>query len=320
MRDLKKNFFLPRTGVNGLPTQPPHGFHTDINSPIGVHSGYYAAKVSSDYNHQDEWLIAEDVEISGDLTFWSVAYQGSVHLDHYYVKLSRNHGATWEILLDLSALPPYPGVNGYNQWNEPYTIDLSASLGQVVDLAWQVVDGDGQGAWYTWAIDDCKVGEGILKNFRVATSSGKYDIYRQDGGAGDFARINQEPVFDTTYLDPALMPYSYRYFVNSITDNCQQYITSDTIQVDVITGDHGLMRATDLKIFPNPARDKVYLVSSSLIRSVLVMDYSGRIVFSDDHFNARHAEVPVNNFSPGIFIFRIISDNGTVNSRVIIEH
>ena len=295
-------------------------FHSDINSPIGVHSGSWAARVSSDYNHQDEWLIASDVEISGNLVFWSFGYQGSVHHDHYYVKLSRDHGVTWEILMDLSAMPPYPGVSGYNQWNEPYTIDLSGFLGQVVDLAWQVVDGDGQGAWYTWAIDDCKVGAGTLMNLRMAGSSGEYDVYRQDAGAGNYNKINPDPVSDTTLVDPSLPPTSYKYYVTSVSENCQLHTSSDTITVDVVTGIPAPDYGAHLRVYPNPAKDLVLMTSDSGISSVRMLDWLGRPVYFSDRIDRTNYEIDLRALPAGVYILQTIMHNGLVNTKVVIEH
>jgi|GEM_PF-226243 len=129
--------------------------------PQYVHSGQYAAGLWWDYNQQDEWLMTPEFTVgtNGQLEFWSFAYQGSTNDDHYYVKISTDGGTTWNELLDLSALPVYdnPDANDFNDYQEPYTLDLSDYEGQDVQLAWQAVDGDGQGLWYIWMIDDVAV-------------------------------------------------------------------------------------------------------------------------------------------------------------------
>ena len=311
--------FPPVNWSQHITNQAATWIHSDLNSPIGVHTGNYAARVSSDYNHQDEWLIAENVEITGNLVFWSFGYQGSVHGDHYYVKLSGNHGTSWEILQDLSALPPYPGSSGYNQWNTPYTIDLSAYLGQVVDLAWQVVDGDGQGAWYTWAIDDCKVGNGILKDFYNPGNSQLYDIYRQDVGAGNFTKINQDFITDTSFTDPGLIPSSYKYYVAAFQESCYLSTSSDTIVVDVITGKNEVNRASILKVFPNPAKDILFIVSNSKIMSIEILNYLGQTVCFYNHIDNHEVAINITNIPPGIYILKSTTDTGPVISKVIVE-
>jgi hypothetical protein len=312
--------FPPNHWSQNITNQSATWIHSDLNSPIGVHTGTYAARVPTDYNHQDEWLIAENVAVTGDLVFWSFGFQGSVHNDHYFVKLSEDHGSTWEILLDLSTLPPYPGTSGYNQWNQPYTINLSSYFGEVVDLAWQVVDGDGQGVWYTWAIDDCKVGDGLLLTFNNSASSQYYDIYRQDEGSDNFTKINQGLYSDTTYTDPGLAPSSYRYYVAAFQGSCYRRTSSDTIVVDVITGNNEMTKTSQLNIFPNPAKDILSVVSNSQIQSVEILDYLGKTVFSSPNIEKPCVSIPVANFPPGIYILKATTLSGPVNKKVIIEH
>ncbi|MEI6436662.1 MAG: choice-of-anchor J domain-containing protein, partial [Bacteroidota bacterium] len=235
-----------------------------IYSPIGVHSGYFSAGLNWDYNHQDEWLIAENVYVNGDLTFWSYAFQGSSHLDHYYVKVSTDQGASWNVALDLSALPTYPGTNGFNDWETPYHIDLSAYTGETIDIAWHAVDGDGNGLWYPWAIDDCSIGMGdmvypgtsknvpsIKKNAGLGEFIG-YDVYRQTNIQNDFTLINPSPVSDTIYIDSVAQPGQYSYFIQSRFSECEYVSNSDTILIDVITG-MNMQESAKILVFPNPA-------------------------------------------------------------------
>jgi hypothetical protein len=232
---FEETFFPPEHWNRIITNNNATWSHTSSNSPIGVHSGEYAAGLSWDYSYQNEWLIAQDVEITGNLQFWSYAFQGSTHSDHYYVKLSEDEGITWQTLLDMSALPAFPSASGYNEWTTPYVIDLSSHIGQVVDIAWQAVDGDKQGLWYPWAIDDCTVAGGHSPVPKNSLNEGPYNIFRQDGGSGEYTRINASPVTDTTYLDPGLNPGTYRYFVTAYAADCSLNTASDTVLIDVIS-------------------------------------------------------------------------------------
>ncbi len=112
--------------------------------------------------HQDEWLITPEFMCpeSGNLNFWSYCYQGSTHLDHYYVKVSTDNGATWTVLWDATALPPSYDDEGYNlpnPYDTPYDVSLAAYSGQQIKLAYQGVDGDGLGLWFIWFIDDITI-------------------------------------------------------------------------------------------------------------------------------------------------------------------
>lgn len=147
---------------------------SDAASLWGVHTGAGSAGVMWDYDHQDEWLIAHNILVTGNLNFWSYAFQGSTYLDHYYVKISTDNGLTWTEVFDLSAMSAYPSADGWNKWDTPYNVDLAAYSGMAVDIAWQAVDGDGAGLWYVWAIDDLTVG---AKKIDVSTLQHVSNVY-----------------------------------------------------------------------------------------------------------------------------------------------
>lgn len=290
---------------------------TNTNSPAGVHSGLHAAGLTWDYAHQDEWLIAHDIEVSGDLTFWSYAYQGSIHLDHYYVKLSEDGGIHWQTLLDMSALPLFPSTTGYNEWSVPYVISLSAHLGQVVDIAWQAVDGDGQGLWYAWLIDDCFVGSKEILLPRGPTTTEAYSVFRQDGGYGDFNLVSPGPVYDTTYLDPDLISSIYRYYVTAYNPDCSFTTPSDTVLINLVTGIYTPVEKS-LKLFPNPAHDLVNIRSSDEILSVEIFNYLGQKVYRNTDRPGLTFSVAVSALPQGAYFFKIttISSSNTIKVTI----
>jgi hypothetical protein len=195
------------------------------------------------------------------------------------VKVSPDQGATWDVLLDLSALPPYPGAAGVNAWNTPYHVDLSMYEGETVDIAWHAVDGDGNGLWYPWAIDDCTIGadDGFnMGSVDLPVPLVGYDIYRKSPGSGAFVKINTDVVNDTTWLDPSLPLGQYRYFVQSRFSECANATNSDTVMVDIITGIESL-DASQISIYPNPASGYVTITSHDELGRVELYDTSGSL-------------------------------------------
>jgi len=162
VEDFESGIFPP-ADWSMLQTNPTASWmlYDDImGSP--AYEGAFSAGVWWEYAHQDEWLYTPEITIgAGDqLTFWSYAQQASEHGDHYNVNVSTDGGVSWEVLLDMSALPPFdnPDNPGWNDWQVPYVVDLSAYTGENVQLAWQAVDGDGQGLWWIWMLDAITVG------------------------------------------------------------------------------------------------------------------------------------------------------------------
>jgi len=291
--------------------------HTAATSTLGVHAGNFSAGILWDYSHQDEWLIVRDIAVTGNLTFWSHAFQGSTHLDHYFVKISPDGGSSWEVLLDMSALPLYPSFNGYNLWQTPYEIDMTPYLGQTVDIAWQAVDEDGQGLWYSWAIDDCTIGTDaiLLSNF---------DIYRRTGSSGDFEKITVVPLSDTTYLDENLTPTEYQYYVLALSPGCLQSEPSDTITVDVITSTRETENALPIRIYPNPASNQLCIESTNKILSLSLFTSSGRLILSErtiPGFTSTNSQIIHTEAIPsGLYLLSVTTTVATTYHNVVVSH
>ncbi len=279
--------------------------HTDVGSAVGVHTGNYSAGLLWDYNAQDEWIIARNVFVNGNLQFWSMAYQGSAHGDHYYVKVSTDHGNSWDVLFDLSTLPPFPGTGGYNQWQEPYTIDMSSYSDDIVDIAWHADDYNGQGLWYYWGIDDCTLGG---KKLNLMYDPPLFDVYRQDPSGGDFTKANNQSLSDTAYLDPMLPSGLYHYYIQVAGDNCNEAIPSDTIGVDVITA---IPDPPDksLNIYPNPAHDFVMIRSDVPVDRLVLLDVMGRVVLDIPVKKLSETKLLLPELPAGLFLLEVFTQS-----------
>jgi len=278
--------------------------HEDAASPMGVHSGDYSAGLSWDYYHQDEWIIARNIYIDGNLHFWSFAYQGSAHGDHYYVKVSTDHGQSWVTMLDMSVLPPFPGIGGYNHWQQPYVVDMSSFLGDAVDIAWHAVDGNNQGLWYYWGIDDCSVGS---KKLHLKTGPSYYDLYRSEGTSNNYSKINQAPVYDTSYIDPDLPAGQYHYYIQIVNPDCSEALASDTVMVDVMTSVQDIKNHDGIKVFPNPTHDRIMIRSVLPFDRLMLTDLPGKVVVDAVFRKESETMLDLSGLSPGLYILKVFS-------------
>ncbi|MEO0084502.1 MAG: choice-of-anchor J domain-containing protein [candidate division WOR-3 bacterium] len=122
------------------------------------------------YNEQNEWLITPEITLTGSATnqyylrYWYYGFCGSSDSDHYYTKIITASGDT-NLLYDLSAQE-----RGWNRYEEPVYIDLSAYAEQTIKIAWQVEDGPANhGISYVWFIDDIEVGKPEINDMGVAS-------------------------------------------------------------------------------------------------------------------------------------------------------
>lgn len=322
---FESELFPPQHWTQSITNTAATWSHTNTTFPIGVHSGNYAATLMWDYNHQDEWLIAENVYVNGNLLFWSYAFQGSTHGDHYYVDISTDQGATWTHLLDMSALPPYSGVNGYNAWMTPYSIDMTQYLGEQVHIAWHAVDGNGQGLWYSWAIDDCSMGGDKIELKTTGGDGGAfngrsligYDIYRRDFAAGDYTKVNLSPVADTTYIDANLTEGQYAYYIMAVFSECVQSTPSDTIVLDVVTN-ISEKEFYDVVIFPNPAREIIYITSAAEISGITIFNTNGHLHHTPIQYHSEMYSINVASLPPGLYIMHILTTQGSIKRKIVI--
>ncbi|MEI8005478.1 MAG: choice-of-anchor J domain-containing protein [Bacteroidota bacterium] len=286
--------------------------HEGPSSPMGVHSGNYCAGLFWDYYHQDEWIIARNIYIDGNLHFWSFAYQGSAHNDHYYVQVSTDHGQSWVTMMDMSALPPFPGTGGYNHWQQPYVVDMSAFLGDAVDIAWHAVDGNNQGLWYYWGIDDCSIGS---KKIHLKSGADYYDVYRSEGTAGNYSKINQAPVYDTSYVDPNLPVGQYHYYVQIVNPDCTESLPSDTVMVDVMTSVPG-NHSAGIRVYPNPTTGRIMVRSVQPVDRLTVTDLPGKVVMDMVRRNETETMLDLSGLSQGLYILKVFSGSSCSTVKI----
>jgi hypothetical protein len=185
--------------------------------------GTYHCGLWWDYSHQDEWLISPEIACGATttLSFETSVYEGSTYLDHYYVKVSTDGGTTWDVVWDASTLTG----NAWNYYAYPYSISLSAYAGQDIKIAWNAVDGDGQGLWYVWFVDNIAVasGDGMIRIPASAlthkglsgNNTQRHDAIARDGnltaipGSEHSLRAPAGLIGYNLYRDNAAVPVAY---------------------------------------------------------------------------------------------------------------
>jgi hypothetical protein len=147
------------------------------NYGSGYNMGTWGAYVWWSYNHQDEWLITPDIDLTGlapedgaKLIFHSAFYPTPT-TQYDYVCISTDGGATWEdTLVDLTkdlGLPNYTWVLSNNAPN-PLEFDLSGYAGQTIRVGFNYrydPAGSGRGIW---TVDDVMV---VTQDYDVIWSS-----------------------------------------------------------------------------------------------------------------------------------------------------
>ncbi len=209
-------------------------------STVAPTEGTYQAGVQWDYSAQDEWLVTSEISNVSNLTFDYYGSLGSTYGDNYYVKVSTDGGNNWTPVWNASDF-----AEGENNYETPISIDLSAYASETITVAWNFVDGDGQGLWWSTFIDNIvfssngrtlafdaselkafSKAEKTLSNSRIiknriskdpnyiATRNTReltgYKIYRD---ASEIATISSDLL---TYTDEELDFANYEYYVTAV--------------------------------------------------------------------------------------------------------
>lgn len=118
-----------------------------------------------------------------------------------------------------------------------------------------------------------------------------------------------DPFVPTPDAIPAPPPGFYRVMADTI---------NNTYSVTELTTGIILPEEDFLILYPNPARDILYLESSSAIASLAILDITGKIVYEKEvHFKS--TSISLSGLRPGVFIVIIYNQNKVTTKKLIIE-
>jgi len=89
------------------------------------------------------------------------------------------------------------------------------------------------------------------------------------------------------------------------------------------SGINKLSQTSDIYIYPNPAHDKLYIdLSKSVtdLKSIQILDLNGKSVrMINTEGQKENIELPINDFTKGVYIIRLISGNESVERKLIVD-
>ena len=76
-------------------------------------------------------------------------------------------------------------------------------------------------------------------------------------------------------------------------------------------------------VYPNPANEKINIVFNSQlenVKSVVIRDNLGRVVYENDHLNSLNEQtIDVSKFSKGLYFISVESNKKTFTKKVILQ-
>lgn len=134
-----------------------------------------------------------------------------------------------------------------------------------------------------------------------------------------FEKINNDPHLDTTYYDffgNQLEPNYISYYVTCVYEDGESE-PSDTLTISLVNTPE-IAQKNNIKIFPNPAKDKVSFESATgKIKSLSLINSKGEVIM-EQLYDSEKIEIDVSALPGSFYIVRMITNDGVFNSKLLI--
>ena len=135
-----------------------------------------------------------------------------------------------------------------------------------------------------------------------------FNVYRNT------VQINTSLVTGTEYLDENLWGGTYNYYVTAVYDEGESG-PSNTVQV-IIVGVEELEK--NIKIYPNPANGFVNIQSDVMLKSVMLVSYTGQVVYTSGATDSQLA-INTSNIPAGVYFLQLETEEGMINQKLIVQ-
>ena len=139
----------------------------------------------------------------------------------------------------------------------------------------------------------------------------RYEIYRDTKYLGETDGLS----FVDSNIDHN-RAFSYTYSVRPIyEDDCYGSFKSVIAQWGVNVNEYS--HNANVNIYPNPANDKLYIVTETEIEDVVVYDVYGRHQVTETPSHQDNLTIDVANLKSGIYFVKINTNEGNIVKRII---
>ncbi len=102
------------------------------------------------------------------------------------------------------------------------------------------------------------------------------------------------------------------YTVRLIASSAEGCLDTSFVNVDApINVSTGEFKASQIKIFPNPAAQEVRVESDLAIQQIIIRDLSGRIVHRLTELESTSIRMPLNEYAPGVYLIQVELASGS---------
>ena len=140
------------------------------------------------------------------------------------------------------------------------------------------------------------------------------------------ARIKWEDFTNWTEIKPVTETFSYRFRnagtynpIIELIDSDGAIIsdTTETLIINWMTGIDNMYLNTGINIYPNPTTDILNIKSENLIKSIKVMDMTGKILLVNEQINNILFELETTSLQSGIYFINVIHTDKNLKDSTI---
>ncbi len=251
-------------------------------------------------------------------------YDGSLGIVKY-----TTDGETWNTIVE------YEETTGSGTFNAPNYASAVIAIGELIGDATQFqiafeYNDLGNWEWY-WIVDNFVVEETPVVNSYTVT----FSVEGENGSiaasvdgtpidSGDEVEQGKNIVFTATpdtdyivkawYLNGSVVSgeTGTTYTYNNITADIEVKVEFEYSNVitDIIT--------VDVRVYPNPAKTNALIKSDSRIKEIVVVGMLGDVIFEQAVGDMSY-NLNVSGFNPGIYFIRVVTENGIVTKRLMVN-
>ena len=197
----------------------------------------------------------------------------------------------------------------YAGTSQPITFELRDNNSQVLEDTTIAVQTGLNTLYVNWNVP-------IMNDLELGISSGNSDLYRNNSGAvypysvGNLASITGH---NSPFGDP---DYHYFFYNLQMMENCKSEFAEATA---VFMEPASLFETNNnLKIYPNPTTRYLEVENNEIIEFIRIYNVTSQLVF-EEKFNRFSTTLDVSEFSSGIYVIEIQTNNFTYKKEFVIS-
>ncbi len=180
---------------------------------------------------------------------------------------------------------------------------------------------------YTYALGTTAAPDLILADntwYRIGVA---YDYNTGDVTWKEATGLFYKGITSGTGGDPGSDLVQAKFQVSSAVGNTSgESVKFDNVQIrynaaeDLLGIKSNSIVSNKLFVYPNPGKDFMNVTyDGSILNSIEMTDLNGRVVKTLTVSNSSNVQVNVSDLTPGVYMMKIISDNGTTTKKIIKE-